>query len=251
MQKIKRLLILSAAFLFISSFQVSAQTSTTTATNSSGLNMATCGWANIEGADKCCVDNNVSEETIKADAKTKVDSTVASVVDMIPKADIINKIGLNDVLSRKCFLGEPTTDSGSCVCKTAVEPTAVANLAVLCNRYYTGKNKVADIQKELEPCISCVRGGGLLTGIGCIPINLGNFVSNFVLSTGIGLGGVFSLFCIIYSAFMMQTSQGNPEKIKKAQENLTSCIIGLVLIIFSVFILRLIGVTIIRIPGLS
>jgi len=48
---------------------------------------------------------------------------------------------------------------------------------------------------------------------------------------------------------MMQSSQGNPEKLKKAQEMITSCIMGLMLIIFSVFILKLIGVNILKIPG--
>ena len=41
------------------------------------------------------------------------------------------------------------------------------------------------------------------------------------------------------------------EKIKKAQDLLTSCIMGLMLIIFAVFILRLVGVNILRIPGFS
>ena len=37
--------------------------------------------------------------------------------------------------------------------------------------------------------------------------------------------------------------------LKKAQELITSCIMGLMLIIFSIFILRLIGVDILKIPG--
>jgi hypothetical protein len=56
---------------------------------------------------------------------------------------------------------------------------------------------------------------------------------------------------IIFSAFQIQISQGNPEKIKKAREMLTSFVIGLLVIIFSVFILRLIGVDLLRIPGFS
>jgi len=68
---------------------------------------------------------------------------------------------------------------------------------------------------------------------------------------GIGLAGLIALLCIIYAAFMIQISSGNPERIKKAQELLTSCIMGLMLIIFSVFILRLIGVDILKIPGFT
>lgn len=247
MKQVKLFLSLLFVFLFITCLSVRADSATAPAS----LNLSTCGFANIEGADQCCENNTVSEETIKNDAKGKVDSATGAIIDLIPKADLIGSLGLNNVLNKKCYLGEPTTGAGGCICKTTVEPTVIANLAVLCNRYYTGKNKASEIQQELDKCISCVRGGGLLTGIGCIPINLGNFVSNFVLATGIGLGGLFSLLCIIYSALMMQTSQGNPEKIKKAQENLTSCIIGLILIIFSVFILRLIGIQIIKIPGFS
>ena len=77
------------------------------------------------------------------------------------------------------------------------------------------------------------------------------FIEETIFGLGIGLAGMVSLLCIIYAAFTMQSSQGNPEKIKKAQELLTSCIMGLILIIFSVFILRLIGVSILRIPGFS
>jgi hypothetical protein len=68
---------------------------------------------------------------------------------------------------------------------------------------------------------------------------------------GIGLAGGVAMLCIMYSAFRMQTSQGNPEAIKKAQETLTSCITGLVLIIFSVLILRIIAQDILRIPGFN
>jgi len=87
--------------------------------------------------------------------------------------------------------------------------------------------------------------------LGCVPINLANFISNYLLGRMIGLAGLLSLLCIIYSVFMMQTSQGSNEKLKKAQELLTSCILGLIFIIFSVFILKLIGVNILKIPGLS
>jgi hypothetical protein len=101
--------------------------------------------------------------------------------------------------------------------------------------------------------MNCIRGAsgtvGIWTSIGCISSDLKGFISQTLLSWGIGLAGIIALLCIIYSAFQMQTSQGNPEKIKKAQELLTSCIMGLMLIIFSIFILKLIGVNILKIPG--
>jgi hypothetical protein len=70
------------------------------------------------------------------------------------------------------------------------------------------------------------------------------------MTFGVGLAGIAAFLCIIYAAFILQTSRGNPERIKKAREYLTNCIIGLLIIIFAVFVLRLIGVDILQIAGL-
>jgi len=49
---------------------------------------------------------------------------------------------------------------------------------------------------------------------------------------------------MLYAGFMVMTASGNPERLKAGQELLTSAIAGLILLIFSVFILRFIGVDI-------
>ncbi len=115
-------------------------------------------------------------------------------------------------------------------------------------------NKFCDNQSgagDKAGCASCVGGGGVWTGIGCVQGSISGFIGQTVFGWGIGLAGGLAMLCIIYAAFMMQSSQGNPEKLKKAQEMITSCIMGLMLIIFSVVILRIIGVNILRIPGFS
>lgn len=134
-----------------------------------------------------------------------------------------------------------------CVCEKAKDvPLAV--LSKLCD---------AVSPKEKSSCLGCIMGSGasssvgVWTGIGCIYTNMGTFIQKTVFGTAIGLAGGVSLLCIIYAAFMMQTSRANPERIKKSQELLTSCIMGLMLIIFSVFILKLIGVDILKIPGFN
>jgi len=73
----------------------------------------------------------------------------------------------------------------------------------------------------------------------------------FILRWAIGIGGGIAFLLIVYSAFMIMTSQGNPERLKAGQELLTSAIAGLIMLIFSVFILELIGVKILQIPGFS
>jgi hypothetical protein len=103
---------------------------------------------------------------------------------------------------------------------------------------------------EKSECLSC-SNHGIWTAVGCVDFTLQDFIRDKVFGWGVGLAGIIALLCIMYSAFTLQTSRGNPEKIKKAQEMLTSCIMGLMLIIFSVFILRLIGVGILKIPGFT
>jgi hypothetical protein len=45
------------------------------------------------------------------------------------------------------------------------------------------------------------------------------------------------------------TSAGNPERLTASRELITSAVIGLMLILFAVFLLKLIGVNILGIPG--
>ncbi len=145
-----------------------------------------------------------------------------------------------------CYVGEASlpTDLSNPNCK-CINPSASASATVrqFCTKYIKSGS-------EVVKCIDCANRG-IYTGMGCIPLSISDFIGKFILGWGIGFAGGIALLCIIYSAFRMQTSMGNPEIVKKAQENLTACITGLILIIFSVFILRLIGVSILRIPFLN
>lgn len=139
----------------------------------------------------------------------------------------------------------------NCYCK-ANTPPALSSLTIFCNNMAGPDCKLNPTNNsEKCRCTTCVEGGGVWTALGCVKSNLTSFITETVMGLGISLAGIFALICIIYAAFQMQTSGGNPERIKKAQELLTSCIMGLMLIIFSVFILRLIGVDILKIPGFS
>lgn len=88
---------------------------------------------------------------------------------------------------------------------------------------------------------------GIETAIGCIPITDTTAFIGFILRWAIGVGGGIAFLLIVYSAFMIMTSSGNPERLKAGQELLTSAIAGLIMLIFSVFILRVIGVNILGI----
>lgn len=218
-----------------------------------------CGVANdLTGKDKCC-----SIPKIINCPDSKIADFAIGLLNIIPGAAFftptydkakedctkIQDFTDNNLNPDACLSGKPSTNdfsSPSCKC---VDPNATANvnvaMAEMCYKYLGSTSKT----KELGNCLSCSSQNGMWTGLGCLPLDLNTLITSFVLTTGIGLGGGFALLCIIYAAFMMQSSQGNPEKLKKAQEMITSCIMGLMLIIFSVFIMRIIGVNIIRIPG--
>ena len=107
------------------------------------------------------------------------------------------------------------------------------------------------------PAICTPSGGGtgIDTAIGCIPITDSsgkadqNLLVSFLLAWGIGIGGGIALLLIIYASIIIITSAGNPERLRAGKELLTAAIAGLLMLIFSVFLLRIIGVDILRIPG--
>ena len=137
-------------------------------------------------------------------------------------------------------------------CGATPEPTTVPvpELETLCKG-----------TKNYNDCINCVRGEGIYaksqggagpgiwTALGCIPTNLSDILKNYIFTYGIGIAGGIAFLLMLFGAFTVMTSAGNPENVAKGKEMITSALTGLLIIIFSVFILRLIGVDILRIPG--
>lgn len=99
-----------------------------------------------------------------------------------------------------------------------------------------------------DRCIQCMVDGSLWTALGCIPTAPDKIIQT-VIVIGLTLAGAVVLIMIIAGAFTLSTSQGDPNRTKEAKEMITSAIIGLLFIIFSVTILQFIGVSILHIPG--
>lgn len=94
-----------------------------------------------------------------------------------------------------------------------------------------------------------LNGSCIDTAIGCVPIDNPSSLAGWLLGWAIGIGGGIAFLLITYASFMIMTSQGMPDRIKAGQELLTSAIAGLIMLIFSVFILKFIGMDILKIPG--
>ncbi|GEM_PF-3370770 len=90
----------------------------------------------------------------------------------------------------------------------------------------------------------------LNTAIGCIPIKANTDFLRFLLQWSIGVAGGFAVLLILYASFLFITSSGDKYKLQSAKQLLTAAIAGLLFLIFSVFILRVIGVDILGINQL-
>lgn len=88
------------------------------------------------------------------------------------------------------------------------------------------------------------------TALGNIPTDPGGFIGA-ILGILLSLSGGIALILIIAAGYQLMTSGGNPEKVKEARERLTSAIVGLLLIIFSLLILQTLTVNILHIPGFN
>ena len=252
MRKILIILLFLITYLF-PSVNIMAQTPTPLMNNKLTIPGFNCGKAGVPDKDQCC---KVYMPSFIDPPNLGPLNPVVDALSVIPIASfhyivqpVIN--GVKELFSGRmdpCIEGIPSTnDFNSILCK-CIKPNITplpANISAL-----NGFCQRQENQKEKISCLECANNGGVYTGIGCVYTDIKKFIQDFVFKIGLGLAGGFSLLCIIYAAFMMQSSQGNPEKLKKAQEMITSCIMGLMLIIFSVFILRLIGVNILQIKGL-
>ncbi len=234
----------------------------------------TCGFAGVEGKNVCC-SNTIKDITPSLSGQDAIAPQidcgfwqgVFGVCDLPDFSQLAkdkfteyfeqnNIVGsLNEYIDKQgelpqCFIGVPSTSTAA-VSAINVAPVCTCEFesaAAICQRYID-----TDDTDALAKCNTCMQNNDIdeknfYTALGCIDTSIDGIIT-MVFTLGLGISGTTALFCIIYAAFIMQTSQNNPERIQKAQETITSCITGLILIIFSIFILRVIGVDLLRIPG--
>lgn len=88
------------------------------------------------------------------------------------------------------------------------------------------------------------------TALGCVPVRMGDFVT-WLLPYLFGIAGGIAFLLMVYGFILMATSQGDPKVVQGAKETITSAITGLLISIFALFLLRLIAVNILHIPGIN
>jgi hypothetical protein len=124
-----------------------------------------------------------------------------------------------------------------------------------------GPRTPIDIPPDVSPCDSIVENeahqkcerckndhNGIWTAVGCISFTPVKFTED-ILKLVTGIAGGIALLLMLFGAAQMSMSAGDPKAMDAGKNTFTSALIGLLIIIFSVVILNIIGVTIIRIPG--
>lgn len=95
----------------------------------------------------------------------------------------------------------------------------------------------------------CSDGTAINTAIGCINATDANGFVTELFKLGIGVAGGIAMLLILFGGFQILTSAGNPERLNAGKELIGSAIAGLLMILFSTFLLKIIGVDILCIPG--
>lgn len=173
--------------------------------------------------------------------------------------------GVTDHFCCPAFTPAPTPTGGGCISLGSMCADVLGNpLGTCCAPYacinvdpYGGFVTCGSLPPTSTPTPA---GGGasitcgtdaINTAIGCISFtSTTSFLETF-LRLGIGIGGGIAFILMLVAGFQIMTSSGNPERLKAGQELLTSAIAGLILLVFSVFILRTIGIDILGIQSLK
>jgi hypothetical protein len=91
-------------------------------------------------------------------------------------------------------------------------------------------------------------GDGIQTALGCLPFTRDAFVST-LLSFIVGVSGGIALVIMLIGTFQIMTAAGDAKKVGKGRELFVAALTGLLFLIFSVSLLRIIAGNIIKLPG--
>ncbi|HVF69223.1 MAG TPA: peptidoglycan-binding protein [Xanthomonadales bacterium] len=89
-----------------------------------------------------------------------------------------------------------------------------------------------------------------ITALGEFSTDPAGFITS-VFGILLAAAGGIALLLIIRAGYKILTSQGKPEAIQEGKDQIVSAIVGLLFLIFSLVFLQVIGVDILRIPGLG
>lgn len=190
--------------------------------------------------------NNAPLATIKTDAQGQGEFPPVVISgnngDTV-KVNVVNQTKLDDYCSKVSRI-DVTAPVPAPAPAGPVQPAAAEPVFKICT------------QKDIEEGKCTLAGGkqcggpndpAIATAIGCIHTNPPALVKD-ILTFSVGIGGGLAFLMMLLGAFQMLTSGGNPETLAAGRSRITSAVIGLLFVIFSVLLLQIIGVDILKLP---
>ncbi|OGY24062.1 MAG: hypothetical protein A2172_00765 [Candidatus Woykebacteria bacterium RBG_13_40_15] len=89
--------------------------------------------------------------------------------------------------------------------------------------------------------------GYINTPFGKIPVSAAG-IAQAILSLALGAGGGIAFLLMVFGSYRLIFSAGNPMAVQQGREVITAAVVGLLVILFSVFILRLFGIGVLGLP---
>jgi hypothetical protein len=195
------------------------------------------------GSCECGPTVGITRNDCVNDTITKCSSSYqCTCVEKNPGVNCVEDNGIVNGTSLKCCSGNEV--QGYCV-PDGINPYEIqetTNKFNVCER-------LGDQKADCENCMGKDGiGGGVWTALGCIKTTPKDFIADF-LTIALGIAGGIALLLMGYGAFLISISAGDPKKADEGKEIITGTIAGLLFIVFSVFLLKLIGIDILGIPG--
>lgn len=132
-------------------------------------------------------------------------------------------------------------------CRDFVPPKPTVKLRAICENVVDTPDTD---ENEHDDCNKCMNTEGYIyTALGCAPTDSSTFVQDFVYKFGVSAASSIAFLLMLWGGFTMLTSAGDPQKLAHGREIFVAAIAGLLFIILSIFILEVIGINILRLPG--
>lgn len=97
-------------------------------------------------------------------------------------------------------------------------------------------------------CLACGEGK-IWTSLGCV-LTSNEGLAQSLAGFGFTIAGGIAILLMLFGAFKVTTAASNPQNLQVGREIISAAIVGLLFIVLSVVILQLIGVQVLRLPGL-
>jgi len=158
----------------------------------------------------------------------------------------------------KCLYSQPCVSQDCKIYKCGEIKFNILGAALVCIPPKSDKEITPEPTEPNPPSLPCAKGADQKGHCSFVETGLGINISTdptglvkSIFSLVLGVSGGIALLLIIYSGYKLMAARGEPEALQAARDQLISAIIGLIFIIFSLVILQIIGVDILRIPGLG